>query len=144
MTKRAARGFSLVELLLVLAIIGIISAIAIPSFLGQRRRARVIGDAQTNVRTMAMALESRKAETGVYDSKAATLTWTASGSTPTASANVIPTFTVKGNSKMNYSLAIGSTGLTYTITVTDPFVASATVLTADQTGAVTLDAGYNK
>ena len=55
-----SRGFTLIEAMLVVAIIGIISAIAIPSFLGQRRRARTIGDAIANAKVLQMALESLK------------------------------------------------------------------------------------
>ena len=80
--RNGKNGFSLIEVLLVLAILGIISTIAIPSYLGQRRRARVIGDAQTNAQVLRMALESRKAENGVYGA-AGTYTWT--NGTPSSS-----------------------------------------------------------
>lgn len=138
-----AQGFSLVELLLVLALIGILSAIAIPAFLGQRRRARVIGDAQANARALAMALETRRAENGLYAASGTSWAWTASGAAPTASAGA-PLFSVKGTSKMNYNVAVGANGVAYTITVTDPFVGGAQVLTLNQTGSMALDPAYNK
>jgi len=145
LTRRSssAHGFSLIELLLVLALIGILSGIAIPAFLGQRRRARIIGDAQANAQALAMALESRRAENGLYAASGTAWAWTASGGAPAASAGA-PLFTAKGTSKMNYGVAVTNGGVGYMLTVTDPFAGSAQVLTMDQTGAVTLNAAYNK
>jgi len=133
--SRMSDGFSLVELLLVLAILGIISAIAIPSFLGQRRRARVIGDAQANAAVLRMQLESRKADAGVYGPPNTTYTWTAA-SAPAASVNPAPAFTVsKNTTQMNYSVVVGSLGITYGLTVTDPSLGNATVLITNQNGS---------
>jgi len=136
MMKRSSnRGFSLIELLLVLAIIGIISGIAIPSFLGQRRRARIIGDAIANAKVLAMALESRKAENGIYGTAGTTYTWT--NGVP-SDATFLPRFTpTKGNSDMNFTLQIGAApALTYRLTVMDPSTSPAgMVYQTDQTGA---------
>jgi len=130
---RRARGFSLVEILLVLAILGIISAIAIPSFLGQRRRARVIGDAMSNARILQMGMEARKADGGIY-AAAGTYDWTADGSATTGPA-LIPTFQPSGSSKMNYSVVVANGGLTYVLTVTDPSIGTGvTAFQTDQNG----------
>lgn len=126
-----SRGFSLVEVLLVLAILGIISAIAIPSYLGQRKRARVVGDAITNAKVLQMGLETRRAENGIYGLASTTYGWKADGTDASGPA-FIPTFQPKGASKMDYSVAIGPSAVTYVITVTDPSLGNATAYQTNQ------------
>jgi prepilin-type N-terminal cleavage/methylation domain-containing protein len=136
MSRKPNSGFSLIELLLVVAIMGIISGIAIPAFLGQRHRARLIGDAQSNATVLRMQLETVKADAGVYGTKGTTFTWTYLGSV-SAGASIF-NFTPKGNSRMNYavSLPTAGSGLAYNISVTDPTLGGGTVIyTTNQNGS---------
>ena len=58
-------GFTLIELMIVVAIIGILAAIAIPNFLKFQLRSKT-GEAKTNLAALRTAEEGYFAEYGVY------------------------------------------------------------------------------
>lgn len=59
--KKADKGFTLVELLVVIVIIGILTAIALPSFLNQTAKAKQ-SEAKQNVSTVIKAQQSLRTE----------------------------------------------------------------------------------
>lgn len=60
-----SKGFTLLELLIAITIIGILAGIAIPLFLGQRTKA-MRTEGETNLRIMSTANENNYAEYGRY------------------------------------------------------------------------------
>ena len=62
---REEQGFTLIELLVVIIILGILVAIAVPSYLAFRGRATNAG-AQADLRTIAPVIESYYSDNGTY------------------------------------------------------------------------------
>ncbi|HOJ61560.1 MAG TPA: prepilin-type N-terminal cleavage/methylation domain-containing protein [bacterium] len=64
-TDLSSRAFTLIELLIVVAIIGILAAIAVPNFLNAHVRAK-IAKAESELRTITTALESYRLDNNIY------------------------------------------------------------------------------
>jgi type II secretion system protein G len=64
--SEAEGGFTLIELLVVIIIIGILLAVAVPSYLGFRDRANTSA-AKANVRAAVPAVEAFYSDNGTYD-----------------------------------------------------------------------------
>lgn len=133
---RWQKGFSLIELLIVVAMIGVITSIAVPSYINSRRGARESA-AISNVRTLISAEGAYIATTGGYTQYASISTL--------SSLNLLEsTFVNNGGVKDGYLFVLTQPDVTsYTITA-DPQTADASVMRyfyADQSGVIRQNTG---
>ncbi|HEY6107888.1 MAG TPA: prepilin-type N-terminal cleavage/methylation domain-containing protein [Gemmatimonadales bacterium] len=64
MTRRAAPGFTLVELIIVMAIIGLLATIVVPKFAARDRA--LVATMKTDLRNLLTQEEARKIDSGSY------------------------------------------------------------------------------
>jgi len=114
------KGFTLVELLITIAIIGILAGIAIPTYVGMTRKS-ARSEASTNLQNLRMLLEQYYADRGCYYQEGTPLVCTnkadieykaTHGTADSGLEDYLPGFKPGALASLNYTYKVTTTGAT--------------------------------
>jgi type IV pilus assembly protein PilE len=106
------RGVTLIEMLVVVAIIGILAAVAIPGYVGQQRSAART-EASTNLQNLRLLGEQFFADRGTYVGTSGVYT-----ELSTTLQTALPGFRPGSATDLNYNYSVVSTATTFTARAT--------------------------
>ena len=121
--KRLQRGFTLIELMIVVAIIGILAAIAIPNFSKFQSKAKQ-SEAKTNLKAIYTAAKSRFAEKDDYGDDTQTTVFGSIGWAPEANNKYMYSYGAQKWTIKALNVTTGAGGTTVTCSVGTPAVSA--------------------